>query len=1151
MAPLCQELSTLYNEKTENKMKLRKITYLFYPCIILMCGVMFLLSSCIAERTDYFGNDGLVNGNEKEMIINLAVPSAPNSSSRTEEENDENYGIYNLYVLSFQATGQYMDNKPIELFQYGTTATKLDDTSNNWNAKLKLEDFSQTFVMIANVPDGELKTRLDEIIENADEKFTNQDKYKLLGDLQYSVTAKVPDVSQVLIGQSPSTVLQQNSSSQIKVTLSRIGARVNISFGTTDSPINDFVLESVQLRNVQNKGMVMPGELTNTFEKVTKPTLPDSDGNGLYDAPMNIDLSLEELGNPADNKVENKIYLFESGQPEDYPTETSDGKLPDDYRPSMIIGGKYQGGDTRYWRISFQETVQGKEKEFVNILRNHAYSITVVEITGQGYATPDEAMVAPDGGMIQEIVVTADDEISTVASDGKNYIGVEKTKYTVEKKSTVLEMKIIATEDFPWTAELYNEVGEGQETQPDWVHFDADGTTSATSGTGSGKEKPVTLSLHIKDFEGIGERSAKLRLKAGKLVIEDVVITQNDVEPDVLFLEISDNGTLEYDENGNVRFDVPVKFGPENAQLTWKFTSRDDDFVKNNGEYSGGFEGIENGELRIGTTPGNSSNSENYWKIETFAPTPPTPTDGLYTIDTRSAVIELTVKLEGDTRSKSVYIPVKQIKHVLVQKGSYVPETLPNEDGAYPLLSPDGKGNYVQVFSTFPWRMEVKNKQDSIDYIKSITSNKGNGGLKEQYLITPKYKLLENKKEIELQYFSREPYIAENSFAFDKYIYLDQLSQLIDGEHVYSIYGPFSGTLAQLINGEVKGPDGTYLPNRALAEKIFKAKVDLEAQKDQYGWNVGGVKGHHLCKVPYSIDYNFASRAGQKVDVCLGAYKSDDRDVLPSDQVSYYIINGSEAKSTTSNEFRITNLYGGPFDDTKIFMRYRMVSAYESNGKDQPTFNMYYRIPAYGYNENSEELETDYYRIIVESKYETWYTKYAECFKVYNTMYGYHGTKPWSAVWLDYPSLNDYWAPRNISTICGVDGDGNNAIPPVYTDFNHFKTFWGNNNFTAKVYEKSLGDVSQEQFVQASHWFQWVNYGWVDPSSGANIPGTGDTWAVVTAYANYIFRRPDNIQQYSEWGPMSKLAERTYFSNIYFVKCVGHDGHDCPLHKDY
>ena len=82
----------------------------------------------------------------------------------------------------------------------------------------------------------------------------------------------------------------------------------------------------------------------------------------------------------------NTIYFVEN--------ELSGTRYDDDHlkRPRLIIGGKYDGGPTTYYRIDFSGLDGGSKDSFTSdILRNHLYRFTINSVSGPGQETANEA----------------------------------------------------------------------------------------------------------------------------------------------------------------------------------------------------------------------------------------------------------------------------------------------------------------------------------------------------------------------------------------------------------------------------------------------------------------------------------------------------------------------------------------------------------------------------------------------------------------------------------------------------------------------------------------------------------------------------------------------------------------------------------------
>lgn len=84
--------------------------------------------------------------------------------------------------------------------------------------------------------------------------------------------------------------------------------------------------------------------------------------------------------------IKNTIYFVEN--------ELSGTRYDKDHlkRPRLIIGGKYDGGPTTYYRIDFSGLDGGSKDSFTSdILRNHLYRFTINSVSGPGQDSPEKA----------------------------------------------------------------------------------------------------------------------------------------------------------------------------------------------------------------------------------------------------------------------------------------------------------------------------------------------------------------------------------------------------------------------------------------------------------------------------------------------------------------------------------------------------------------------------------------------------------------------------------------------------------------------------------------------------------------------------------------------------------------------------------------
>lgn len=175
-------------------------------------------------------------------------------------------------------------------------------------------------------------------------------------------------------------------------------------------------LQAYDLVNVPQKGTVAPVQFTastgfanyptdnsaNNYETLTSSGYYGAEPQGNTYSP-----SIADLPDDIDNTSE--LYLYERNH---------QGVTAEDIT-FLIVKGTYNV-NTYYYRVDFAENF-----EYLNILRNFRYIITIKSVTGKGYNTPKDAAY---GNSVNNIDV--DIEVERI-SDGTNYLFVTPTAITV------------------------------------------------------------------------------------------------------------------------------------------------------------------------------------------------------------------------------------------------------------------------------------------------------------------------------------------------------------------------------------------------------------------------------------------------------------------------------------------------------------------------------------------------------------------------------------------------------------------------------------------------------------------------------------------------------------------------------------------------
>lgn len=676
--------------------------------VFWVCAALGLLASCIDDFADSSARPGITGG-DREVIIKLEVPQqvmppAPDGGSTT--RTVESPQINDLYILAFQATGEYVNNVPQEPYLYYVRAEK-NGSDQSWTATLKSTDYTQTFVMLANVENqtnaaGDDSVDLSKQLYKALTTAAGKNKADVLKDLYVSVDGRIDKSSDLpLTGQTEGIILSDQGTQTLKVSLYRMVAGVNVyTTSLGGSELKGFAMQEVSVYNTRLKGLVASAQLAQQTASAstaatpqaalpTAPTLPDADGNGQYDLPNQAPLTYTTEESKNGYGIGGLIYLFETGQPDQYPLEGID-PISDDlgaYRPCLVVKGKLNGIDgidngTYYWRIDLKD----KENENLpmNIVRNHQYNIIINAILGKGSDTPEEALKTSQTNIDVSIVAWNDGDLGGVSFGENNFLGLGKIayKYGVSGSLGLVEQTVAATPELEWTAVITDENGD----TPDWISFY---NTSPKEGEepvfhtitakGQGIDKPTTLQFIVDSYEeGAPTRTAYITFTAANLQNLKCTVTQTSER--ILALNAGIGTVIEFTDNGSMMGvnGVDVLFGPGDTKLSWYASPGTLSSI--DGDVLGELEGFENSN-RINF--GDPLNGGKQLMAGQMPQGVSVPEGSLYLMVT---------DLKDATNTLSAVIPMKQLKYWLNFRSNIV------------LLPSDGSEVTIDVLSNFKWK---------------------------------------------------------------------------------------------------------------------------------------------------------------------------------------------------------------------------------------------------------------------------------------------------------------------------------------------------------------------------------------------------------------------------------------------------------------
>lgn len=552
-------------------------------CIpLLALGVLF--ASCTDELSSEVAPGGGGKGGESEVTLKLQVPGKVAGAGTRAVTDDEENEIDDLYILAFKVD---KDNNEETFDYYVTARNHTQDAAageSTWTATLKVKDYQQRFVMIANAQGtpGKVNEQIAALAAGSVGHVKADVLAKLTDALTaaeqtagFNATATTDHHPFTMCGQTETRLITGQGDRNLGVTMRRVVARVQVQFTGQSVDENVFTAESVSLYNYNDRARVTSDNLDNP-QDTDPPTIPQ----GARLLPTKVDgketvptyaVTAEQDGTKA---VENAIYLFETAQPAAGTDLEKHVK-----RPCLIVKGSYKKSATEaktcYYRVDLATADAVGTMTYMDVKRNHSYNVTISNVTGEGHDTPQEALESKPANITATVVAWDQTELGGIDFDGKHELGIGTMKYQLNKRGgTDLLQQVKASTGLEWTVSLYeaDAHGEATATVPGWIRF-AGGQTTLT-GTGTNQLEDYRFTVDLND--GADERRAVMQFTARNLQVNALVVQDLRNPPYIIVKDAAGNVITEDEflQAGSTGKELRIEFGPEGTELTYTYIPR-------------------------------------------------------------------------------------------------------------------------------------------------------------------------------------------------------------------------------------------------------------------------------------------------------------------------------------------------------------------------------------------------------------------------------------------------------------------------------------------------------------------------------------------------------------------------------------------------
>lgn len=550
------------------------------------------LASCTSELEHEPAPGGGSQAGEAEVTLRLQVPGAAAAGKTRAINTEAENKVDDLYILAFKVdpdTGS-------ETFEYYVAAKQVTPTDgtgqSTWTASLKVKEYNQTFVMVANAlgTNSKVNEQIADLVKEGGTNKVGLEKMEVLKGLTEMLAQdeiengfNATSHPLTMYGQTQAVQIGLDKTVTLTVALHRIMARVQVKFEGNAAVTTNFSAEEVRLYNFNDRARVIPAFLQETTGADYEQTATIPDGAELYPKTQDGTETVPTYPVTA-NKVENTIYLFEAAQPQLATDEENHLK-----RPCIIVKGVYEGKSC-YYRVDFakQDATTG-DVTYMDIVRNHSYNITVTNVSGRGSDTAHEALKSKAANITASVIEWNDNTVGNIEFEGDRVLGIATKEYELMKAGGVRLQQVRATANLEWTAKLYDVNADGTantNSQPDWINFtDKDGNVDANGGksvTQQGTDALQDVYFKVDINNARPERKAIIRFTddTGRLSV-DALVVQNQQEIPV-YLNVKSAGLdateIEFlQAGGEVLADL--EFGPEDVTLSWEIVNGENDGI--------------------------------------------------------------------------------------------------------------------------------------------------------------------------------------------------------------------------------------------------------------------------------------------------------------------------------------------------------------------------------------------------------------------------------------------------------------------------------------------------------------------------------------------------------------------------------------------
>jgi hypothetical protein len=453
--------------------------------ILLGCVACLCFTACTAEEEIIAEGNNNSNNVMSEARVNFSLVMSFRMQTQTraslnEEDEDD---ILAIRVLMFKETNGVM------AYYFGASKSAIITVSpSQKNFDISLPTGQYDVVILANA---------QEILAQSNIALGDT-KESVLKALVETNAGKWNRKTIPMWGQIKGLIIDAETGFDNNNTVEMVRMVAKIDLEVASSASSEFALANVRVYNYSSQGALAP-DMSNWApgNPILAPTQPDAPGG--Y-APISTPQVFDAADGVTAYECRRMIYVYEA--PAGSAANLSGNTC-------LVVGGSYKGGAVTYYRIDFIG-MENNQKVFLPLLRNNYYSVKIVSVSSNGYATPEEALTAPPINLETAPLNWTEKGMNHVVFDGNYMLGVSTNRLTIPADPQTIrtignKLTVMSTVPGGWAVEKITDSGNMPGTAS-WL------TLYSLSPTATGD-----LFVCVAENTSSLERTGYIHIRSGKL----------------------------------------------------------------------------------------------------------------------------------------------------------------------------------------------------------------------------------------------------------------------------------------------------------------------------------------------------------------------------------------------------------------------------------------------------------------------------------------------------------------------------------------------------------------------------------------------------------------------------------------------------------